>query len=130
MSWKLHELALSLLVTSPVIRASAPLIVGLGVASSITDLIGFTEDLLEKIFDKSYEWASDTLVAVQQMNNDVHYKLGEISNILKELPLIIDQKNKPNKLQDHVNRIGFDFNVKVGSIELLEAFCVVIFWNL
>ena len=113
MNWKLQVLILSFLVTSPLVTAIPYLIEGLGVASSITGLMDYSEGLLGKIFDNSYERANDALVAVQELNDDVHSYFEKTTHMLKSLPYIIDHMTKRNKLQEHVNNIGFAFKTAV-----------------
>ena len=113
MNWKLQVLILSLLVTSPLVTALSQLISGLDTASSITNLVGYSEQLLNKIFGKSYKRAEDALVAVQELNDDVHSYFEKTSHMLRILPHSIEHMKQRNKLQEHLENIGFAFKTAV-----------------
>ena len=117
---KLSPLILALLLISPQTQPCEAAVDITGVVSAVKGLYPFIKELGGKLFEQP-ETADELLLAVQRMNDDVQYQLGEISKSLKDLPAIFDHVTKRNKLQDHVNNIGFVFKSAVKLKKNIEA---------
>ena len=120
MAGKLAPFVLTLLIAVQLNQPCETINVLIYTTSSVTGLFQFIEELVEKLNEKP-EIADQTLLAVQKMNDDVQYQLGEISKTLKNLPAIFDHVTKRNMLQYHVNHIGFVFKSAVRKNKDIEA---------
>ena len=114
---KLAPLIFTLLVTS---QLNQPCEAILHTVAAVTELSTVIVELYEKLFEGP-ETADQTLLAVQKMNDDVQYQLGEISKTLKDLPAIFDHVTKRNMLQEHVHHIGYVFQSAVRKKKDIEA---------
>ena len=92
----------------------------LGLASSVTGLIQFIQELVGKLNDKSSP-LDETLNTLRDMNTFVHIQLRDISKTLGDLPSIFDHVTKRNELQYLIDDIGIKFIVAVEMKNNIDA---------